>query len=278
MKPRNVLVAALVVMVALALGGIALAALDDGEGDVVSGKDGEAVPTDSVLDETGGSDGPNGEDRFVGLSVAAAPELADADGRAWRVARNDTEFLALTDDLMVGRVTFEIDDGIVTAASIERAVDQPPVDADPVEDPVRAELLAEAVERLLTVDNMFSADDPFDDIQVATVIGGDVDQPLSGLELEMIAAAIQDLGSVQFIEDAGAVRQALFEASQPEVAVSPDQVAVVSIDRVLLLDDRAEVEMSLWCGSLCGVYLTYEAVPQDGMWDITGIIGPVAVS
>ncbi len=41
---------------------------------------------------------------------------------------------------------------------------------------------------------------------------------------------------------------------------------------------QAEVELHLWCGSLCGVYLTYAAEQVDGQWVITGIVGPIAMS
>ena len=43
---------------------------------------------------------------------------------------------------------------------------------------------------------------------------------------------------------------------------------LVSVDRILLLDDRAEVELRYWCGSLCAVFLTYEAVPDHNGWTI----------
>ncbi len=55
-------------------------------------------------------------------------------------------------------------------------------------------------------------------------------------------------------------------------------MAVVSVEDILLLDDRAEVELRLWCGSLCGVFLTYQAVPDDNGWNIVGTVGPIAMS
>ena len=87
----------------------------------------------------------------------------------------------------------------------------------------------------------------------------------------MIAAALSELGAVRFVEDADAESEALF-------AESPAGVAVVSVEDVLLLDDRAEVELRLWCGSLCAVFLTYEAVPDDNGWTIVGTTGPIAMA
>jgi hypothetical protein len=53
---------------------------------------------------------------------------------------------------------------------------------------------------------------------------------------------------------------------------------VVNVERIDLLDDRAEIELGVWCGSLCGVYVTYEATPMDGGWEITDTPGPIAMS
>ena len=55
-------------------------------------------------------------------------------------------------------------------------------------------------------------------------------------------------------------------------------MAVVSVESLLILDDRAEVEMRLWCGSLCGVFLTYEAGSTDAGWEILDTTGPIAMA
>ena len=103
------------------------------------------------------------------------------------------------------------------------------------------------------------------------MVGADPDQPLQGLDLELIAATLSDLRTVRFVDDADAEIGVLFEES-------PAGVAVVSVEDILLLDDRAEVELRLWCGSLCGVLLTYQAVPDDSGWNIVGTVGPIARS
>ena len=52
----------------------------------------------------------------------------------------------------------------------------------------------------------------------------------------------------------------------------------MTVSTLLLLDDRAEIGMELWCGSLCAVYLTYGAEPAPDGWTITGPVGPIAMS
>lgn len=280
MKLRYTIIG-VVLAVALAGGGIAAAigsGGDDLEGPVcgdiagVCSTDGDARPPDIVLGDVDDGDEPASQgERFVGLSESEAAALAEAEGRVWRVGRRDAEELALSADLMVGRVTFEIDDGLVISASIEAPNTSPPSEDAVVEDPVRADLIAAAVKRLLTVDNSFGGRDVFADILVARVIGSDPDQALQGLDLEMIAVALEELGNVRFVADADAEIDALFSAP-------PTGTAVVSVDRVLVLDDHAEVELRLWCGPLCGVFLTYEAVLDGAGWNITGTTGPIAIS
>jgi hypothetical protein len=56
-------------------------------------------------------------DDYVGLTKQAAIEKAEADGRPWRIGREDDERFLLTLDYNPNRVTFEIDDGKVTTAT-----------------------------------------------------------------------------------------------------------------------------------------------------------------
>ena len=218
----------------------------------------------------GPADSATQQERFVGISLDDAAALAETEGRLWRVAREDDTDFALTSDLNPGRLTFEVDDGIVTSAQIERPSTDPPAGEEVIEDPARAALIAAAALRLVTFDNSFGGADVFDDIRVARTVGSD-GSPLAPLDLELIAGTLSDLGIVRFIYDPDAEIATLFDAS-------PAGVAVVAVERIDLFDDRAEIELRLWCGSLCGVYLTYGAAPVDGGWEITGTIGPIAVS
>ena len=252
-------VAGAVLILGLAGGGIAIA-IGDGE----AGSDGGETVSD------GPTDTPTQGESFVGQSISEATALAEAEGRPWRIARQDDQSFVNTDDLVPGRVTFEIDDGTVTSAIIEQPNTDSPGDAI-AEDAARAGLIAAAVKRLLTVDNGFDGVVVFDDIRVATVIGSDPGQPLQRLGLELIAETLSELGAVRFVDNADTESEALFEES-------PAGVAVVSVDRILLLDDRAEVELRYWCGSLCAVFLTYEAVPDDNGWNIVGTTGPITMS
>lgn len=227
--------------------------------------------TDASTAESDGSD-------FVGLEKEAAIALAEEQGRLWRLAREDGEEFALDASLVVGRVTFEVERGVIVSAEIE--TDAPPVTTnapDPA-DPDRAAILVAALKELVYVDNTFGGGTPFDTLLVGTVIGGEPGSALHPLELEMIAAALADGGTVKFVEDADAEISRLFERATEGTAVSADLVAVLTVGDLRMAGDRAEIDLAMWCGPLCGTWLTYEVVAGDGGWEVAGTVGPIAVS
>jgi hypothetical protein len=256
---------------ALALGGIALAGGGDERADgTTTGQASDGTRPSPLDDDTTETTDPSRT--FVGLSKADAIARAQAEGRTWRIATEDGEAFALTDDLDPGRVTFDIEHGIVTDATVEAAATDPSFEGEPIfEDAAQGSLVADAVARLVTLDNSFGGRDVFDEILVGRFIDGDATRPLQSLDLELIAGALEDVARVTFVDDPDAEIQARFENP-------PAGAAVVSVTSLLILDDRAEVGLNLWCGSLCGVFLTYEAEPAADGWSIVGPTGPIAVS
>jgi hypothetical protein len=208
---------------------------------------------------------------FVGLDSEEAVVLAERDGHPWRVARDNDQHFALTDDLVAGRLTLEIDEGVVTAAELEVANLSPPNSVGSGIERL-ARLEAAAIVRLVTVDHGFGGGNPpFDLVQVATPVGGDASRPLEALALELTAGTLTGRFPVEFISDADATIAEHFDRQTTGVAVA-------AIDDVRIDADRAEIEMRLWCGSLCGVFLTYEALLGSSGWEIVGTTGPIMMS
>ena len=236
-----------------------------------------------TLDADEGADGQEqtaaaDEAPFIGLTRDEASALAEADGRRWRVGREDGERFVLTDDLIVGRVTFELDDGIVTTASIERPFEDLDDPSQPLTQRQRdaADVLAAAVRQLLTVNHGFALVDgsplPFTDVHIGDALGGPGGTPLEPLQRERIAAAVNETGAtVQYVDDPNALTEKLFDDPPPGVAV-------ITFDALDLEPDGAVVELHLWCGSLCAVFVSYEVSSVDGEWTITGLAGPIAMS
>ena len=104
-------------------------------------------PTEHPVD---GSTIPADEAQFIGLTENEAGALADSQSRRWRTGRVDNDFRALTEDFVIGRVTFEVDDGLVTSAGIERDLSDTAGPPTTVIGPAPVELVAGAIVRLIT--------------------------------------------------------------------------------------------------------------------------------
>jgi hypothetical protein len=89
--------------------------------------------------------------------------------------------------------------------------------------------------------------------------------------LELIAAAIQADTAVKFTQNP--------DAEIADLAASQTSgVAVVEIEDIRIDGNQAEVDLGLWCGTVCGICLTYEAELEAEAWSITGTVGPITVS
>ncbi len=135
-----------------------------------------------------------------------------------------------------------------------------------------AELEAEAIALLVSVDNSFgSGADPFEIVNIGTLIGGDADRPIDPRAHDLIETALEGSAEIVFVSDIEASIDELFEQNTAGVAVA-------NIEDVRIDGESAELDMRLWCGSLCGVFLTYEAELRNTGWEIVGTTGPIAIS
>jgi hypothetical protein len=135
-----------------------------------------------------------------------------------------------------------------------------------------AHLEADAIIRLVTVDHGFATENPpFELVQLATLIGGDTLKPVDPLALGLATDELSGRSRVEPVSDADTI-----------IANHIDNqtvgFAVVSIDDVRVHGERAEIEMQLLCGSVCAVFLTYEAALGSAGWQILGTTGGIAVS
>ncbi len=179
-------------------------------------------------------------------------------------------------------MTFGLDDGIVTAASIERPFEdrddsgQPPTQQQRDTGDMLAardvpDILAAAVRQLLTVDHGFNEAPPFTDVYVGNALGGLGGEPLEPLQLERIAATVNEIGATaQYVDDPDGLIQKLFDNT-------PEGAAVIIIDSLDLLPEGAVVELHYWCASQCVVFVSYEVASVDGEWIVT-LAGPILMS
>jgi hypothetical protein len=91
---------------------------------------------------------------------------------------------------------------------------------------------------------------------------------IAGIEDELV-----DLPPVRFVHDGNDVR--LGEQGMQGVK---DNGVIITLGRVAWKDGQVNVATGLWCGRLCGQWLTYVLVEDDGRWEITGTTGPISIS
>lgn len=89
-------------------------------------------------------------------------------------------------------------------------------------------------------------------------------------ERDAIERSVAGFGTVRWIEDPE-------EHLNEDRAPIPVGAAFVGVGEVVFDDDGALVPVSLWCGGLCGIWLTYRIRLVGGEWTVVGPEGPVSI-
>lgn len=144
-----------------------------------------------------------------------------------------------------------------------------------------AHMMAAALVQLITVDHTFGeGPPPFTEYLIQTRTdpfagnptgGGRPTRLLTPEERAAIETAIGAWGPVRWIEDPAQWRT---EDLRPTI----EGAVILGVGEPVVDGDTGLVPVSLWCGGLCGTWLTYRLNPVDGTWTVTGIEGPIAVS
>lgn len=189
----------------------------------------------------------------------------------------------LTALLILGACSSSGDENVSADGDSTASDPGPDVAEDPPIDPeidANAPLLAAALEELVTNDHTFGdGPPPFTDYLIQSVIdptagsgrGLGSERSLSDAERAAIEEAISPFGPIRWIDDVDAE---ITENRTP----ADEGAAILGVGEPVIDGDTALVGVSLWCGGVCGTWLTYELELVDGTWQVTGIDGPVAVS
>ena len=149
-----------------------------------------------------------------------------------------------------------------------------PGDAD------RAQVLALALRQLVTVNNSFGPGHAFTELLVQSALDPaagtsiPVDGPqraLTEAERTAIEAALSDLAPVRWIGDPA-------EWRTENLAPTVPGAAILGVGEPRFDDRGALVPVSLWCGGVCGIWLTYRLGLQAGSWSVTGMEGQWVIS
>lgn len=144
------------------------------------------------------------------------------------------------------------------------------------------DMMAAALVQLVTEDHTFGdGPPPFSVLLVQsdtdpsagnpTATGSSEARKLTRAERSKIEDALSEFGEVRWIDDPDEWRT---DDLTPEVEGS----AILGVGEPVVEDDSGLVPVSLWCGGLCGTWLTYRLDLAEGEWTVVGIEGPVAIS
>lgn len=145
-----------------------------------------------------------------------------------------------------------------------------------------AQVMAAAIRELVSKDHTFGeGPPPFSQYLIQsqldqfagnpTGIAGAQTRPLTDEERAAINDVLAPIGPVRFIEDPDDWRT-------KDLTPTIDSAVILGVGEPLISDSTATVPVSLWCGGLCGTWLTYRLDLEDGGWQVVGTEGPIAIS
>ena len=146
-----------------------------------------------------------------------------------------------------------------------------------------AAIYSAVVERLVREDHTFGrGESPFEHVYV---IDGPVPRagnPIQSFTSEpeepfpddlkaAIEAELRDLPPVDFVSD----RESVLREKPGRVI---NRGVIVSLGPIAPSGNRVRVANNLWCGALCGQWLTYVVERHADRWRVAGTVGPYAIS
>lgn len=167
-----------------------------------------------------------------------------------------------------------------------------PQTEEPTEQPgpraqAEVEIYSAVIRRLVTEDHTFgSGESPFKQVFVVDGPIEDAGDPMNGSAAfgpsphpftpevkEGIAEELNDLPPLEFVSNANEVRSGEDGMEGPK-----GNGVIVSLGPIEPHKNKTHVSNMLWCGGLCGQWLTYVLEESEGDWNITGTTGPSAIS
>ena len=144
------------------------------------------------------------------------------------------------------------------------------------------EMMAAALVELITKDHTFGeGPSPFTVYLIqnridpsagnATTPANQSARELTDAEREAIEDAIAEYGPVRWVDDPADWRT-------PDLVPTIEGAAILGVGEPVVEADTGLVPVSMWCGGLCGTWLTYRLDVVDATWSVTDIEGPIAVS
>ena len=163
------------------------------------------------------------------------------------------------------------EDGTQMASTATTSVQTVPTASASSLDVDRAQVVAAAVAQVAKVDNTFGGTKVYSAIQVVENFDGMAGRPLDPTARGAVVDALRGYAEVVFVTDSRSLIGG-------DVMNAPRGLFIVTAGEPTINGDRAEIRMSMWCGSLCGTSRTYSVVRQQKTWRVTGTVGQITVS
>jgi len=163
---------------------------------------------------------------------------------------------------------------VTAAAMLAVSCGEPPTEAD------RAAVMAAALQQVVAHDNTFEEGHTFAALLVLTSLdpaagtarsGSGPGRALTAAERTAIEESLGGLGTLRWIDDAEEWRT---EDLMPAI----EGAAILGVGEPRFDSEGALVPVSLWCGGVCGIWLTYRLAVQDGVWAVVGTEGDFIIS
>jgi hypothetical protein len=143
---------------------------------------------------------------------------------------------------------------------------------------------AAVIRRLVTRDHTFgAAASPFRHIYVVDGVDATAASPANGLGepgarfdhdlKEALRRELRDLPPLDFVSDPDSVR-----VGKHGMDGVRNNGVIITLGPLPRGAKKVKVSNSLWCGGLCGQWLTYVVELREGAWRVTGTTGPAAIS
>lgn len=175
------------------------------------------------------------------------------------------------------------------AESPRRAPAENQGNASPVDDRTASndrvvEIYAAVIRRLVTKDHTLGgAPSPFDRVYILDGLRqgagnpnkglGPPDKRFSGEIKKALKIELASLPPIEFISDPDSVR-----VGENLMGGVKREGVIVTVGPILGGGHNVKVANSIWCGGLCGQWLTYRVKLKGGNWRIMGTVGPSAIS
>lgn len=144
-----------------------------------------------------------------------------------------------------------------------------PESTTPVDEAWTTEILVQATMHLLRNDTTFGQGHVFPTVLVVDHLKDGT--LLTAGQIDALNSAISSLSDVQFIPDQD---DFITDDLHPTI----EGAAIITLGAPDIDGHEATIDMGMWCGGLCGIWLTYALEVGDAGWEVLGTVGPIAIS